>query len=143
MGDNLLHKFQLTRMIPQQFAHQHHGRELERLEKRDGRERDVSKRLVLTPAAEHVRYRREAVLVYDRGSRRARLEVYEEHPRHDHGPEAVGEYQGVGVGEVLSGEPRIFAGEHSLLGREVSRDVWARNNAFSTTINGSRINSQC
>jgi hypothetical protein len=24
----------------------------------------------------------------------------------------------------------------------VSRDVWARN-AFSTTINGSRINSQC
>jgi hypothetical protein len=25
----------------------------------------------------------------------------------------------------------------------VSRDVWARNNAFSTTINGSRINSQC
>ena len=112
----------LTRIITQQFPHQHDRSQFERFEQRHCRKGDISQRFILTPTTQQVRYRRQAIIVDYRTTRPSGLKVEEEHSRHDECPESIGKYECIGVGEIFSSQTWITTGEHSFLKRERDRE---------------------
>lgn len=110
--------YTLTRIITQQFPHEHDWSQFERFEQRHCRKGDISQRFILTPTTQQIRYRRQAIIVDYRTTRPTGLKVEEEHSRHDERPESIGKYECIGVGEIFSSQTWITTGEHSFLKRE-------------------------